>query len=53
VLTIQLVREEIQAITRNIGKEKNPERLRALGDVLETLNARYERLEKELLAEGG
>ena len=51
VLPIQIVRREIEALTKEIAGEKNPERVRALGDVLEKLNDRYERLEKELLDE--
>ena len=51
LLTIQGVREEVQALTKQIEGEKNPERVRALGDVLEKLNVRYERLERELLEE--
>lgn len=51
LLTIQVVREEVQALMQEIKGEKNPERVRALGDVLEKLNERYERLEKELIAE--
>lgn len=49
-----MVRKEIEELTAQIKREKGvgaPERIKALGDVLEKLNARYERLEKELLAE--
>jgi hypothetical protein len=54
MLTLQVVRREIEELIAQIKQEKGvgaPERIEALGGILEKLNARYERLEKELLAE--
>lgn len=34
---------------KEVSKEQDPKRVEALGDVLEKLNERYERLERELL----
>lgn len=54
MLTIQVVRREIEELIAQIKQEKGvgaPERIEALGRVLEKLNARHERLEKELLSE--
>lgn len=54
VLTIQVVRDEIRDLTAQIKQEKGvgaDDRIKALGEVLEKLNARHERLEKELLEE--
>jgi len=53
MLTIQMVREEVQTLMKDIEQEKNPERIRALGETLELLNERYERLEKELIGNDG
>lgn len=49
--TIQLIRDEVAALTKRLSQEKSPEKIRALGEVLEKLNDQHERLERELLAE--
>lgn len=51
VTTLRVVREEAHRLMDQIEHEKNPERIRALGDILERLNERYERIERELLGE--
>jgi len=50
---IQVVRREIEVFTEEVRNERDPKRIEALGDVLEKLNERYERLERELLEEEG